>query len=210
MVQISVTKDFIESTEEGFAEKKENFIQIAPKYVEDGILPAVETEALIAKLNADEESRKQKNTAKKLAHDSRLSHVAGHKVMEKDLREYRKLIDSIPEVTPEIKQKLGLVNEKRTESTTNKKPNLKARAVGGVPHITFKKFPMDGIMLFGKINDGEFDFQTTVKGSYFDDNRPRLNPKQTEVREYYAYYIYNDKKVGKRSEIIRVILNPIE
>ena len=210
MAQISVIKNFIETNEEGFAKKMENFIQIAPKYVETGILPEVETNAIIAKLNANELNRKQKNTDKKQAHDSRVNHVVGHTIMEKNLREYRKLIDSIPEVTDEIKQQLGLINEISTERTNNKKPNLKGRVMGGIPHITYKKSPMQGIKLYGKINEEKFDFETSVKASYFDDTRARLNPKVTEVREYYAYYIYDDKKVGKQSEIIRVVLPPIE
>jgi len=210
MTQIIVTKDFIEKGEENFAEKMENFIQMAPQYVEAGLLPAAETGVIIEKLKADELNRKQKNENQKKAHDSRTIYVYGHKITEKDLREYKKLVCSLPQVTPEMKRELGLVNKPKSENTHDKKPILKVRVVGGVPHITFIKSPMQGIMLFAKTNNGEFDYQTTVKASYFDDSRPRLSPNQTEVREYYAYYIYKDKVVGLQSEIVRIVLDPVE
>ena len=152
----------------------------------------------------------KKTWTKKIAHDSRLAYVSEHKTVEKNLRDYKKAIDNVPFVTTEIKQKLGLLNEDKIENSNNKKPDLKGREVGGIPHLNFTKTPMEGIMLYGKINDGDYDFQTSVRGSSFDDTRPRVNPKLIEIREYYAYYMYNGKKVGKQSEIIRVVLNPIE
>jgi len=210
MVQILVKKDFIESNEEGFAQKRANFLQKAPQYIDSGILPKDISDALIAELQEDETSRNKKNMDKKAAHDSRLAYVNGHKTVEKSLRDYKKVIDNSPSVTPKIKQELGLVNEDKIENSNNKKPDLKGRVVGGISHLSFTKTPMEGIKLYGKINDGDYDFQTSVRGSSFDDTRPRLNPKLTEVREYYAYYMYDGKKVGKQSEIVRVVLNPIE
>jgi len=64
--------------------------------------------------------------------------------------------------------------------------------------------------LYSKINDGEYNFETTVNLSRFDDTRGKLNPKETEVREYYAYYLYNGKTVGKKSNVARVVLEPID
>jgi len=210
MVQIIIKKDFIESNEEGFAQKRDNFLLNAPKYIESGILPKDATDTIIAELQADETRRNQKNIDQKVSYDSRKIYVSGHNQVSKNLREYKKMIDNTPLVTPEIKLELGLVNEDRIENSNNKKPDLKGKEVGGVPHLSFTKFPFDGIMLYGKINDGEYDFQTTVKTSGFNDTRPRKNPKLTEIREYYAYYIHNGVKVGKQSEIVRVVLSPIE
>ncbi len=210
MVQIPVKKDFIESNEEGFAQKRDNFLQKAPQYIDSGVLPKDISDALIAELQEDEASRDKKNRDKKTAHDSRLAYVSGHKKVEKSLRDYKKAIDNNSSVTTEIKQELGLLGNEKMENSNNKKPDLKGRVVGGIPHLSFTRTPMDGIMLYSKINDGDYDFQTSVKGSSFDDTRPRLNPKVTEIREYYAYYMYNGKKVGKQSEIVRVVLNPIE
>ena len=210
MVQIVVKKDFIEYNETGFGQKRDNFLGKAPQLITDGLLPKESTEAVIQLLEEDKARCDQKNTDKKTAHDSRIIHSVGHIPVEKSLREYKKMIDDTPTVTPATKLELGLVNENKTETTNNKKPNLKGKEIGGIPHLTFTKYPMEGIMLYGKTNDGDYDFQTSVKGSNFDDTRPRINPRLTEVREYYAYYIYDGKKVGKQSEIIRVVLSPIE
>ena len=210
MAQIVIKKDFIEHNEAGFARKRDNFLAKAPQLVIDGLLPKEPTDSIIQELQVDKTRCDQKNADQKIARDSRTIYAAGHSSVEKSLREYKKIIDLTPGITPELKLELGLVNESKVESTTSKKPDLKGREVGGIPHLSFTKFPMDGIMLYGKINDGNYDFQTSVKGSDFEDTRPRVNAKLTEVREYYAYYMYAGKKVGKQSEIIRVVLNPIE
>jgi len=84
-------------------------------------------------------------------------------------------------VSPEIKQELDLLNEDKIENSNNKKPDLKGRVMGGISNLNFTQTPMEGIMLYGKINDGDYDFQTSVRGSSFDDTRPQVNPIFTEV-----------------------------
>lgn len=210
MVQIPVKKSFIESSETGFARKRDNFLDKAPQLVADGVLPKEATENLIQLLQGDKSRYEQKNMDQQTAHDSRIIFTQGHPPVEKALRGYKKLIDDTPSISPETQLDLGLVNETKNETTNNKKPDLKVKEVGGIPHISYTKYPLEGIILFGKINDGEYDFQTTVKTSGFNDTRPRKNPKLTEIREYYAYYIHNGVKVGKQSEIVRVVLSPIE
>jgi len=207
---ISTIKSFISSTEEGYSEKSDNFIEKAPPLVEAGILPQEATEALIATLKKIEEARKQKNAAIKKAHDSRKEFVDLKTGGDKQLREYKKAIDMLPSVPIEAKRELGLVDEKKTEESNNKRPDLKIKMVAGVPQINYTKSPMHGIKLYSKINDGEYNFETTVNLSHFDDTRSKLNPKETEVREYYAYYLYNGKTVGKKSNVARVVLEPIE
>jgi hypothetical protein len=105
---------------------------------------------------------------------------------------------------------LELYNEEKSETTNGKKPDLKGREAGGQAQVTYTKKPMHGILLYARINGGEYDFETVVKDSKFTDTRPRKNPKEVEIREYYAYYIYDGKKVGKQSEIVRIVLPPIE
>jgi len=181
MVQILVKKDFIESNEEGFAQKRDNFLQKAPQYIDSVILPKDISDALITELQEDEASHDKKNRDKKAAHDSRLAYVNGHKRVEKSLRDYKKAIDNSPLVSPEIKQELDLLNEDKIENSNNKKPDLKGRVMGGISNLNFTQTPMEGIMLYGKINDGDYDFQTSVRGSSFDDTRPQVNPIFTEV-----------------------------
>ncbi len=207
---ITSIKSFISSTEEGYSERSDNFIEKAPGYVTSGILPQETTEALIAELQKVEEARKQKNAAIKKAHDLRKEFVDGKNGSDKVLREYKKAIDMNPNVTIEVKRELGLVDEKKTEESNNKHPDLKVKLVAGTPRITYTKSPMHGIKLYSKTNDGEYNFETSVNLSHFDDTRSKLNPKETEVREYYAYYLYNGVKVGKKSNIARVVLEPIE
>ncbi|MFA8434328.1 MAG: hypothetical protein ACEPOZ_07405 [Marinifilaceae bacterium] len=210
MAQINVTMDFICTSEEGYSEKSQNFNKKAPGYVECGVLPQAETEDVINGLTKVEELRIRKNEAQLAAKNLRSEYVEFKEVMDRKLRTYKKVVDTIPLATNTVKMDLGLMNETRTENTNYKKPDLKGKLVAGTPHITFTKKPMQGIKLYCRTNEGEYDFETTVLGSSFNDTRPRLNPKVTEVREYYAYYLYSGIKVGRKSEVIRIVLDPIE
>lgn len=111
MVQIVVKKDFIEYNENGFARKRDNFLEKAPQLITDGILPQEATEAIIQLLQEDKTRCEQKNMDQKTAHNSRIIYSKGHSPVEKSLREYKKIIDETPTVTPETKLDLGLVNE---------------------------------------------------------------------------------------------------
>ncbi len=123
---------------------------------------------------------------------------------------YKKLTDNNPKVTFEIKHELELFNEIRHESTNGKKSDLRGSEVAGLAQITFTKKTMHGILLYARINGGEFDFKTVVRDSKFTDTRPHKNQKEIEIREYYAYYLFDNIKVGKQSNIVRIVLDPIE
>ena len=210
MVTFTYKKDFPASNEEDFAQARDNFLAKAPQYIIDAILPKVETEAFIDVLLEDKVRWDKKNEDKRTAHDSTRIFKEAHKPVDKITREYKKLTDYNPLITPEARQDLGLYKEEKSDTTNNKRPYLKIKESGGSPLISFTKFPMGGIILFCKTNEGAYDFQTIVKDSKFTDTRPRKDPKLVEIREYYAYYIFKDKKVGKRSEIVQIVLNPIE
>lgn len=207
---ITTIKSFISSTEEGYSEKSDNFIEKAPAYIEQGILPKEATEALIAKLQEVEALRKEKNELIQASHNKRQEFVGSKTDCDRVLRDYKNAVDLNPAVPENVKRELGLLNEKKIEESNNKRPKLDVKPVGGVPRITYQKSPMDGIKLYSKINDGEYNFETIVNLSHFDDTRARISTKETEIREYYAYYIYKGQKVGKQSNVVRVVLEPIE
>ncbi|PXY02071.1 hypothetical protein DF185_05350 [Marinifilum breve] len=207
---ITTIKSFISSSEEEYSEKTENFIEKAPAYVEQGILPKEATEALIAELQEVERLRKEKNECLQTARNKRQELTGSKSTCNKSLRNYKNEIDSDPTIPENVKRELGLLNEKKTEETNNKRPKLKVEPIAGVPRITYQKKPMDGIKLYSKTNDGEYNFETTVNRSSFDDTRGRISNKEVEIREYYAYYIYDGKEVGKKSNVVRVVLEPIE
>ena len=203
-------KEFPETKEVDFSRKRDNFLLKAPQYVEAGILPREETEALIQALTEDKARMDKKNEDKKIAHDSSVVFHEEHPAVVTQLRAYKHMSDSNPLVTPEIRQELELYKEEKIETTNGKKPDLKGREVGGQAQVTYTKKPMHGILLYARINGSEFDFETIVEDSKFTDTRPHKNPKEIEIREYYAYYIFDGKKVGKQSEIVRIVLPPIE
>jgi len=203
-------KEFPETKEVDFSRKRDNFLAKVFQYVETGILPREATESLIQALNEDKLRMDKKNEDKKIAHDSNVVYHEGHPSVVTQLRAYKRMSDNNPLITPEIRQELELYNEEKTETTNGKKPDLKGREVGGLAQVTYTKKPMHGILLYARINGGEYDFETLVKDSKFTDTRPRKTPKEVEIREYYAYYIFEGKKVGKQSEIVRIVLNPIE
>jgi len=210
MPTVIIKKEFPDTKEADFSRKRDNFFEKAPQYVEAGILPREETEALIQALTEDKARMDKKNEDKKIAHDSSVVFHEEHPAVVTQLRAYKHMSDSNPMVTPEIRQELELYKEEKIETTNGKKPDLKGREVGGQAQVTYTKKPMHGILLYARINGSEFDFETIVKDSKFTDTRPHKNPKEIEIREYYAYYIFDGKKVGKQSEIVRIVLPPIE
>jgi hypothetical protein len=210
MPTVIIKKEFPDTKEVDFSRKRDNFLENAPQYVEAGILPREETESLTQALSDDKLRMDKKNEDKKIAHDSNVVFHEEHPSVVTQLRGYKKAADNNPLITPEIRQELELYNEEKSETTNGKKPDLKGREAGGQAQVTYTKKPMHGILLYARINGGEYDFETVVKDSKFTDTRPRKNPKEVEIREYYAYYIYDGKKVGKQSEIVRIVLPPIE
>jgi hypothetical protein len=210
MVVLRTKKDFIEKTEEAYNSKSRNFIEKAPSLVEAGKLPKEETETLISELKVQLNLCDQKNQAKLLAHNKREEQVDQKQIVTKSLRTYKKVLEEKENVGTEILRDLGLLNEVITEDTIGKCPILKVRIKGGFPYITFRKSPFHGIKLYSRVNTGPFDFETTIFKSNYEDTRKRKDPKGVEVREYYAYYIIDGKKVGRKSQSVRIILDPIE
>lgn len=210
MPTVITKKEFPETKEANFIRKRDNFLAKVFQYIESGILPKEETEALCQTLSEDKVRLDKKNDDKKIAHDSNIVYHEGHPAVVTQLRAYKRMSDSNTLITPEIRQELELYIEEKVETTSGKKPDLKGREVGGLAQVSYTKKPMHGILLYARINGSEFDFETVVKDSKFTDTRPRKNPKEVEIREYYAYYIFDEKKVGKQSEIVRIVLPPIE
>ncbi|GKT18571.1 hypothetical protein ADUPG1_004263, partial [Aduncisulcus paluster] len=142
MSQITIPKDFVEKSEEGFDLKSNNFS---------------------GKINLEDKIAKR--MASKAA---TINYKTNRKLVEKVVRDFKKLVEASPNCTPEILEDLA-----------------------GVPHITYEKTPFEGIRLYSRINGGPYDFQCVVAHPYFDDTRGRRDATQAELREYYAYFMKN-------------------
>lgn len=124
----------------------------------------------------------------------------------------RRLVERIkahPNYTEAIGEDLGIVPPKAQPGVA--KPDLKARAETAFRvRITFamRRHPMIEIQS-RRGNETEFTTLAYDTASPYIDDRPPLNPEQSELREYRARYINKDNQpVGEWSDVVSVAAKP--
>jgi len=210
MSQITITKDFVEKSEEGFELKSNNFSGKINLYAETlGISPE-QVAAVLDALKTLSDIREDKIAKRMASKAATINYKTNRKPTEKIVRDFKKLVEASPNCTPEMLEDLGMNNTVKIIDTDTKAPDLHVKMVAGVPHITYEKTPFEGIRLYGRINGGPYDFQCVVAHPYFDDTRERRDATQAELREYYAYFMKNGKEVGLRSKGIKITLEALD
>lgn len=209
MSTLIVKKDFIPTKEEDYFVKTENFCAKAPTYVAEGVLPETETADLINEIEKLTELRVRKNRILSEAKRATTNYTLQKKRVDKKLRKFRKKVEINEKATTKNLVDLGLTNTERIEDITYCAPKLKVTMVGGSPQISYTKNAFDGIKLFCKRNGKEYDFSALITKSKFLDDRKRLTHKQSEIREYFAFYSLNGQLVGQKSETVAIVLDPM-
>ncbi|WP_372644491.1 hypothetical protein [Ancylomarina sp.] len=209
MSQKSEHVEYLKKKVKEYIQKGETFLERVSSYY--GTVLTDETEiapfktAFLAFKDAYDRKEAINNQKKSLTlecHEKQEVSTAG-------IRDLRKLIEASPLCTPAIMEDLGLNNTKRYFETDEQKPELTPKLVAGTPQVKYRKNGFTGIRLFCIINNGEFRYEETVITNIYKDTRPRINPNLPEVREYYAYYLENDKIVGQKSNMVKIILEAI-
>lgn len=132
--------------------------------------------------------------------------------------EKKKTVDIIRKMSAQIKSSKKYTNaigkglniiysSKPVTDFSKHKPVLKAKVNAKIVTIKYSRKKTDGIKLYTKrVGENEFtELGIAMKGIY-TDKRAKLTGLNPEAREYYAMYIVDFKIVGKRSNIIRVII----
>ena len=124
------------------------------------------------------------------------------------IRKMSAQIKSSKKYTKAIGKGFNIINSPKPVTDFSKhKPVLKAKVNAKIVTIKFTKNRADGIKLYTKrVGENEFtELAYAMKGIY-TDKRAKLTGLNPEAREYYAMYVVDFKIVGKRSNIIKVII----
>lgn len=121
------------------------------------------------------------------------------------MRMRRPEIQALPGYTKAIGIDLGLEPSYTFSETDNLTPEIKVTLDGGFPRIKFYKRGTQGLRIYCRINgEGQFSFLNTCTKRSYLDGRPKKDPQEPEIREYYAFFILDDKTVGKQSATVKI------
>ncbi|MBY0426098.1 MAG: hypothetical protein K2Q22_10710 [Cytophagales bacterium] len=120
---------------------------------------------------------------------------------------YVKRIKAHPNYTEAIGQDMGIIGTDISfMSDDEDKPTLVTKKVGGVIQIKYVKGTADGIYLFSRRgSETEFSSLGVVTKTTYKDDRPNLIPGQPEKREYYAWFMKKDQKIGQESDTVSIV-----
>ena len=125
-----------------------------------------------------------------------------------EMRRLSKVIRGSQKYTTEIGTAIGLIgSEIPALSQHESKPELHAIVDGMQVIIRFKKNGADGINLYSKTgSEQDFKFLSIDTASPYTDSREKEDPSKPEKREYYAFYFEDDVEVGRRSDILSIVV----
>jgi hypothetical protein len=207
---IKVILDYIKKDAKSFQERSDNFKGKIDQYLETFGITAEQVSPLVSVLDEITAANIEKAEINRARMAATLKCSNLHRVGEKAVREFRRLIMLSPNCTDDSLENLGLKPGVRYVDTDKQSPTLKDSQVAGVPQIRYDKSVFDGMRIFTRVGDEEsFDKGQIITQTKYKDIRPRVDPSKPETREYYAYYVLKDKIVGKRSNIIKIELGPV-
>lgn len=132
--------------------------------------------------------------------------------------EKKKTIDVIRKISAQIKSSRSynsaigkgfniIYGHKPVTDFSNHKPVLKVTVNAKIVTIKFIKNKTDGIKLYSKrLGEKKFTEIGIILIGAFTDKRPKLTGVFPESRDYYAEYFVKNNVVGKRSNVVRVVI----
>ena len=133
--------------------------------------------------------------------------VSGKLAIDK-VRKFSSRIKVAPNYHDSFGRLLGIIGEETVLDPDEMKPTLKVSLSGGVPVIKWKKHFTDGIDIFSRRGEETgFTFLARANISPYRDDRPNLEHNKPEYREYEAFYIKADKKIGTVSSTETILVN---
>jgi hypothetical protein len=125
-----------------------------------------------------------------------------------EIRRITKLIKASKSYTAGIGDDLGIIGSVlAAKNTMILKPVLSGMIEGNEVQIRYKKNKYDGIRLYSR-RGAETEFTEIGKfaKSPVSDRRANLIAGKPEEREYYAYFLINDRDTGQKSDSLKMIV----
>lgn len=135
-------------------------------------------------------------------------YLINRKASEKELRRVSKFIKSSKKYTLSKGEDLQIIPPRiKAEVISELKPELRLRLSGKTVDIKFKKGRKDVFNIYSRRGDEiKFTFLSFNSQLHYSDDRDKLEPDKPEQREYFAYFKRNDAEVGKKSDIVKIVI----
>ncbi|HMQ70045.1 MAG TPA: hypothetical protein PKA90_13735 [Ignavibacteria bacterium] len=126
----------------------------------------------------------------------------------KELRRISKKIKSSKGYDISIGEDLDIISPRHIELVSSeKKPELKVKVDGHKVIIRYNKGVSDMINIYSRRgNEAEFTFLDVYKDLFYEDDRPKIESGKPEQREYYAFFKEKKSEIGKRSDIVKIVV----
>jgi hypothetical protein len=203
-----LNKDFIPARNSSLNSFVENFIRRLDIHSRGLSMNAGEVEEAKSTLEKHKRSFSKMISLKAESKSATEEYYTGKKETIDLIRRISNLIKTSKKYTSSIGEDFGIINRSPKEKDFSEhKPVLKAMVTGSRVTIKFTKKGTDGIRLYSKRgNEKEFTELAYAFKNTYTDKRPKLSASNPEAREYFAFYIVNDKTTGLRSNVIKVII----
>jgi hypothetical protein len=107
--------------------------------------------------------------------------------------------------TVAIQTTLGILGEEIVVDYTLMQPTLKLSLSGGFIHVSYVRSHAEGILLYGmRGTETEFTLLATITKTTYNDTRPNQTVGQAEKRQYRAFFMVGDVKVGLESPVFSI------
>jgi hypothetical protein len=164
-----------------------------------------EIDDILAEITVVEADFLAKITAQDAAEAAVSKFNSSKKVLSKTLRTNVPRIKSSPAYTEDIGKILEIIGEEVVIDPDTLQPELKILMTGGIPEIKWKKGYAEAVSIHCKRgSETEFEFLARDFSSPYKDSRENLEPGKPELREYSAYYIFDDTETGLESKTVKI------
>lgn len=200
--------DFIPTRDGDLDAHEDNFKNKLNLYAATlGIDPTEVTES-IAVIDAHRNSYSVMNSKRAISKSATDENKLKKRLAINELRRMAKKIKTSKAYSTPIGEDLQIIGPGvPTPNYADLKPVIRAIVNGQDVILQFKKEGSDGIRIYSKRGiETEYTYLSLDTSSPYTDNRLRLDSTKPEQREYYAHFFIEDKEVGHRSDIVKVVV----
>ena len=171
-------------------------------------LGQAEVEHAISLIDKNIDSYNKMLSLRSEAGSARAVYSLSKTAVEKELRRLSHSIKSSLSYDISIGEDLNIISPQHVEiPSSERKPELKLKIDGHKVIIRYNKSVYDLINLYSRRgNETEFIFLDMYRELFYEDDRPKLESGKPEQREYYAYFKGLKSEIGKRSDVVKIVI----
>lgn len=200
--------DFIPTRDGDLDAHEDNFKAKLTLYAASLGLDPTEVTESIAVIDSHRSSYSAMNSRRAISKSASEENRLKKRLAINELRRLAKKIKTSKSYSTPIGEDLQIIGPGiPVQNYQDLKPVIKSIVNGQNVILQFKKDGTDGIKIYSRRGtETEFTYLSLDTSSPYNDNRPKLDSGKPEQREYYANFFLEDKEVGHRSDVIKVVI----